>query len=98
MTSMVSFLICPVIPLPDYSGVYHGICQCNNCKKRFHDSTGMTLPVKEDMNDPVFRSYNAFRKTTSEQLFKQVGDFIKQQNPKLIISTYTDAGVDITRS
>ena len=92
------FFNMPGYTTSDYSGVYHGICQCENCKKRFHDSTGMTLPVKEDMNDPVFRRYNAFRKTTSEQLFKKVGDFIKQQNPKLIISTYTDAGVDMTRS
>lgn len=58
----------------------------------------MTLPVKEDMSDPVYRRYNAFRKTTSEQLFTQVGNFIKKQNPKLVICTYTDAGVDLTRS
>jgi Hypothetical glycosyl hydrolase 6 len=82
----------------DYSGNYYGICQCENCKKRFHDFTGMTLPVHEDMNDAVFRRYNAFRQTTSEELFKRVGHFIKKKNPKLIISTYTDAGVDFTRS
>ncbi len=91
------FFNMPGYTTSDYSGVYHGICQCENCKKRFHDSTGMTLPVKEDMTDEVYRRYNAFRKTTSEQLFTQVGNFIKQQNPKLIICTYTDAGVDVTR-
>ena len=58
----------------------------------------MILPVQEDMEDPVFRAYNAFRKTTSEQLFRQIGNFIKKQNPKIIICTYTDAGVDLTRS
>lgn len=92
------FFNMPGYTTSDYSGMYHGICQCKNCKKRFHDSTGMTLPVKEDMNDPVYRRYNAFRKTTSEELFTQVGNFIKKQNPKLIISTYTDAGIDMTRS
>lgn len=91
------FFNMPGYTTSDYSGVYHGICQCENCKKRFHDSTGMTLPVKEDMSDPVYRRYNAFRKTTSEELFTRVGNFIKQQNPKLIICTYTDAGVDLTR-
>ncbi|MCW3105852.1 MAG: Beta-galactosidase, partial [Segetibacter sp.] len=91
------FFNMPGYTTSDYSGVYHGICQCGNCKKRFHDSTGMTLPVKEDMNDPVYRRYNAFRKATSEELFTQVGNFIKKENPKLIISTYTDAGVDMTR-
>ena len=92
------FFNMPGYTTSDYSGVYHGICQCGNCKKRFHDSTGMTLPVREDPADPVYRKYNAFRKTTSEQLFTRVGHFIKKQNPKLIISTYTDAGVDMTRS
>lgn len=91
------FFNMPGYTTSDYSGIYHGICQCQNCKHRFHDSTGMTLPVKEDLNDPVYRRYNAFRKTTSEQLFTQVGNFIRQQNPKLIICTYTDAGVDLTR-
>lgn len=91
------FFNMPGYTTADYSGVYHGICQCENCKKRFKDSTGMKLPVKEDMNDPVFRRYNAFRKTTSEQLFTSVGNFIKKENPKLIIVTYTDAGVDMTR-
>lgn len=92
------FFNMPGYTTSDYSGIYHGICQCGNCKKRFHDSTGMTLPVKEDLNDPVYRRYNAFRKTTSEELFTQIGRFIKKQSPKLIINTYTDAGVDLTRS
>lgn len=92
------FFNMPGYTTSDYSGIYHGICQCGNCKKRFHDSTGMTLPVKEDINDPVYRRYDVFRKNTSEELFTQVGNFIKKQNPKLIISTYTDAGVDLTRS
>ena len=92
------FFNMPGYTTTDYSGVYHGICQCENCKKRFHDSTGMILPVKEDSNDPVFRKYNAFRKSTAEELFTKVGNFIKKENPKLIIVTYTDAGVDMTRS
>jgi hypothetical protein len=92
------FFNMPGYTTTDYSGIYHGICQCENCRKRFHDSTGMQLPVKEDPNDPVFRRYNAFKKTTSEQLFLRIGAAIKKQNPKLIINTYTDAGVDMTRS
>ena len=92
------FFNMPGYTTSDYSGVYHGICQCRNCKKRFHDSTGMVLPVKEDMADPVFRRYNAFRKATSEELFTQIGNFIKKENPKLILVTYTDVGVDMTRS
>lgn len=57
----------------------------------------MTLPVKEDVNDSVFRRYNAFKKTTSAELFGQIRDLAKQHNPDLIICTYTDAGVDLIR-
>lgn len=82
----------------DYSGNYYGICQCENCKKKFHDSTGHNLPVKADMNDPVFRQYNAFKKTTADKLFKEIGDKIKSLNPGLMINTYADAGVDMIAS
>ncbi len=82
----------------DYSGNYYGICQCQNCQKKFHDSTGHALPVKADMNDPVFREYNAFKKTTADKLFKQIGNHIKSLNPKIMINTYADAGVDMIAS
>lgn len=82
----------------DYSGNYYGICQCENCKKKFRDSTGHTLPVKADMNDPVFREYNAFKRTTADKLFREIGDHIKTLNPKLMINTYADAGVDMIAS
>jgi hypothetical protein len=82
----------------DYSGVYHGICQCDNCRKRFKDSTGLILPVREDTEDPVFLRYAAFKKNTSDELFNRIGSYIKQLNPNLIICTYTDAGVDLVRS
>jgi hypothetical protein len=82
----------------NYSGVNHGICQCGNCKKRFHDETGLTLPVKADMSDPVFRQYNAFKKRTSDELFNKIGNHIKSLDPNLMIKTYTDAGVDMITS
>lgn len=82
----------------DYSGVYHGICQCENCKNRFHDSTGHTLPVKADMDDPVFREYNAFKKSTADQLFKEIRQHIKALKPQMMINTYAEAGVDMIAS
>jgi hypothetical protein len=82
----------------DYNRTYYGICQCENCKRKFHDSTGHILPVKEDMNDPVYREYNAFKKATADKLFRQIGDHIKTLNPKIMINTYADAGVDMIAS
>ena len=35
-------------PTRDYSGVYHGICQCENCKRRFAAFSGMALPEAEE--------------------------------------------------
>jgi len=82
----------------DYSGRYYGICQCGNCKKRFHEATGHQLPLKADMNDPVFREYNEFKRTTADELFNRIGKHIKTLNPKLMINTYADAGVDMIAS
>lgn len=82
----------------DYSGTYYGICQCENCKKRFHDSTGHTLPVKVDMNDSIYREYTRFTKTTADELFRKIGTYIKMLNPQLMINTYADAGVDMIAS
>ncbi len=82
----------------DYSGNNYGICQCENCKKSFYKFSGHSLPTKSDMNDPVFREYNNFKKVTSEELFNKIGNHIRTLNPKLMINTYTDAGVDMIAS
>ncbi|MEO6327964.1 MAG: hypothetical protein ABIO55_03490 [Ginsengibacter sp.] len=82
----------------DYGGNYYGICQCENCRKRIHDSTGHTLPVKADMNDPLFIEYNAFKKTTSDELFTRIKNHIKNLDPKIMINTYAEAGVDMIAS
>jgi hypothetical protein len=82
----------------DYSGNNHGICQCENCKKRFSDFAGHTLPVRSDMNDPVFREYNHFKKVTSEELFTKISNSIKTVSPQIMINTYTDVGVNMIAS
>jgi hypothetical protein len=73
-----------------YAGVNHGICQCNNCKKRFRDSTGLALPVTN--NDPGINEYRQFQRETSFELYTRVTDFIKQQNPDLVVYNYNDVG------
>jgi hypothetical protein len=73
-----------------YAGVSHGICQCENCKKRFLDSTGLKLPVND--NDPGINEYRRFQRETSFELYTRVTDFIKQQDPGLVIYNYNDVG------
>ena len=73
-----------------YSGVNNGICQCRNCKKRFRAATGLKLPVNED--DPAINKYRSFQRETSEDLYTRITDFIRQQNPDLVIYNYNATG------
>ncbi len=41
----------------DYSFVYHGICQCENCRRLFRERFDLPLPKVEDMKDPAYRKY-----------------------------------------
>jgi hypothetical protein len=76
----------------DYSQVYHGICQCNNCKTRFYDSTGYALPLRPDMNDHVYRLYADFQRTTHTELNNRITRFIQDLDPKLILCVYNPDG------
>ena len=71
----------------DYSGNYHGICQCQSCKERFKKWSDLDLPTKEDGSDPVFRKYQQFRKETSDDLFYRVNRFIKAKRSNIAICT-----------
>jgi len=82
----------------DYSGNYHGICQCDNCKQAFYERYGHPLPLKEDINDPVFRLYDKFREETSRELFHKICRFIKGKNENIAIALWAHEGVDIFRS
>lgn len=73
-----------------YSGTNHGICQCENCRKRFLACTGLKLPKYN--NDPGIREYTEFQRVTSEELYIKITGFIKEQNPNLIIYNYNDIG------
>jgi len=78
----------------DYSENYHGICQCNNCKKRFRDSTGFELPKIEDKNDPIFREYSKFKETTLAEQNSRITKHIQALNPNLVLRVYNaDGGV-----
>ena len=73
-----------------YDGTNHGICQCDNCGKRFQAATGLTLPKNND--DPQINEYRKFQRETSDELYTKVTDFIKLQNPDLVIYNYNDVG------
>lgn len=92
------FFNIPGYPTTDYDGNYVGICQCENCKRRFHEwSGGMTLPTVEDGNDPVYRKYEEFKLYTVADMLHRVRSLIKSIDPDIPLSTYSDDGIDIVR-
>lgn len=68
----------------DYSQVYHGICQCDNCRKRFGDSTGLNLPVEADLGDPVYREYRAWQQGVIAEYTHRVKDLFHALDPELV--------------
>jgi hypothetical protein len=84
----------------DYSGVYHGPCQCDNCRRRFHEFCDQPLPTSEDKTNPspVYAQYLRFCDETSRELFLRIRDTIKSSRPDCAICTYVSDGIDIMRS
>ncbi|WP_186445582.1 alpha-amylase family protein [Paenibacillus cremeus] len=82
----------------DYSYNYYGICQCENCRVRFHGMFGHdSLPRKEDSSDPVYRDYETFKQVTIGELFRRRSQAVKAVNEHIAICNYTPEGTDIFR-
>lgn len=73
-----------------YAGENHGICQCDNCRHRFHERTGLELP--KDANDPNIAVYRQFQRETSYELYTTVTSYIRKLNKDLVIYNYNDVG------
>jgi len=81
-----------------YEGTTHGIDQNEYDRKRFAEfSQGMTLPLEEKKDDPVFQKYQEFKKYTVEDWSKRLHTLVKSKNSRIAICTYLDRYVDIIR-
>jgi len=69
----------------DYSGNYHGICQCDSCRRKFTEMFKMNLPKEENMNDPAFRKYLVFKKRTLAEYQDKIYRSLKEVRPDLLI-------------
>lgn len=76
----------------DYSYNYHGICHCENCKKKFHEQFQLDLPSVEDMNDPVFRKYRVYQRDILADYKRRLEKTIHGINSDVAID-----GIDFTR-
>ena len=70
----------------NYSGEYFGICECDNCIRRFREMYGKPLPAKEDFSDPSYADYLEFKDRTSLELRSRCYRHIKQVNPKVAVT------------
>jgi hypothetical protein len=72
--------------LRDYSGNYHGICQCANCQRRFAEfSGGMALPKEETYADPAYPVWRRYTRQMLDGIAGRVRELIKSRRPDVCL-------------
>lgn len=82
----------------DYSGVYHGICQCENCRRRFKEATGLVLPKREAADEPGLDRYRQFQRETVRELLDKIRAVVDAYGRDVAVCTYTTHSVDMVRN
>ena len=83
-------------PNRDYSRVYHGICQCDACKKSFNEYCGLDLP-KTGGDSERLRKHKQWQRVQIDTQFGRVRDLIKSVREEIAICTYTEKHIDVIR-
>ncbi|MHC4226024.1 MAG: alpha-amylase family protein [Planctomycetota bacterium] len=83
-------------PQVDYSRNFHGICQCENCKKSFRDFCGLDLP-RHDGDPQMLRKHQEWKGIQVDRQFGRVRDLIKSIRSDIAICTYTVEHIDVIR-
>ena len=91
----------------DYSGKFHGNCQCDSCRQGYRayveglsgqpPADDPPLPNKPDRSSPNYLRYLAFRETTIRKQFEKTHAFVTARNADIAIMTYASDGVDVVR-
>lgn len=68
----------------DYTRGYQGICQCENCRKRFRAMYDLELPRADDPDDPVYQKYKEFQSITLREYHKDIKQVIAEEKPELL--------------
>lgn len=69
----------------DYSGVYHGICQCDSCARRFADRYRMALPTAHDFHDKAYLAWLEYTRNTINEVSSTIHDFVSTTRPDCAI-------------
>ena len=67
----------------DYSDVDHGICVCDNCKRRFRELYKLDLPKVDDGSDPNWAAYSQFTMRVTTELAAKARSVIKAARPNV---------------
>jgi hypothetical protein len=70
----------------DYSYRYYGVCHCESCKRKFREMFGLALPLKEDMNDPVYRKYKLFQRRCIADYEERFYRHVKALSPDIAVN------------
>lgn len=70
----------------DYSGVYHGPCHCENCKRLFREQYGLEIPQKDDPGNPDYKKYASFKSACTKKYRERLVKTIREINPELAIN------------
>ncbi|MCC8099282.1 MAG: hypothetical protein LIO78_04335 [Clostridiales bacterium] len=77
----------------DYSGVYHGPCHCENCKRKFKAKFGLDIPEKDDPRNPDYLKYSAFKGMVLREQKKHLLETVRAISPEIAVN-----GVDYIRT
>jgi len=83
-------------PQTDYSRVFHGICQCENCRKSFKEYCGLELP-RHDGDAKTLAQLKAWQRIQIDAQFRRVRKLVKSIRPNIAICTYTEQHIDVIR-
>lgn len=81
----------------DYAGKDHGICHCRSCAEGFQDMFGLTLPVAEDLDDPVYRRFAVFKQRVVRTQRERIDELIGRLRPDLAIDRSFELGRGFVR-
>ncbi len=72
----------------DYDYHYYGPCHCENCKRLFKEQFGGDIPEKDDMHNPMYGRYIAFKNRALKAQKQKLYQFIKNINPQIAVDGF----------
>ena len=59
----------------------HGVCYCDSCKANFHAASGHDLPLDQNLDNPAWLAWTAWRRTTLSRLVVEWDRVMKAIKP-----------------